>query len=117
MKTGFPFITPVLMITVSMALGLPVLANAAMTQDSDRATRVRYDAEALGTGGSAHVLDSAEALYERLKYESRRICGSSNIRQTGSVERSVANDECYEGTLSDAVERVNDSALTALHGN
>jgi UrcA family protein len=116
MRAGNSFIKPVLMIAVSMTVGLPVLGNAAVTEDKAQAARIYYERNTLATG-RPDVIHSAEALYEQLKYESRRVCGSSNIRLTGSVERSVANDECYEGTLTAAVERVNDPAVTALHEN
>lgn len=56
-----------------------------------------------------------EALYSRLKDVSREMCGSSNIQATGSLERVRANDECYEGTLGAAVERLNNSEIKELH--
>lgn len=56
-----------------------------------------------------------EIVYARLKDASRDICGSSSLRATGSVERVVANEECYEGTLTAAVERLNDSKVKELH--
>lgn len=56
-----------------------------------------------------------EVLYERLQDASREICGSSNLQVTGSVERVMANDDCYEGTLTAAVERLNDSKVKELH--
>ena len=54
-------------------------------------------------------------VYSRLQDASREICGSSSLRATGSVERVVANEECYEGTLTAAVERLNDSKVKQLH--
>jgi len=63
-------------------------------------------------------LDNAtdqEVLYSKLKDASREMCGSSNIQETGSLERVRANDECYEGTLRAAVERLNNSDIKELH--
>jgi len=56
-----------------------------------------------------------EILYTKLQHASREICGSSNLQLTGSVERAMANDECYEGTLTAAVERLNNSEIKELH--
>ena len=56
-----------------------------------------------------------EILYVKLQKASRKMCGSSDLQRTGSVERVIANNECYEGTLTAAVERLNDSNITELH--
>ena len=56
-----------------------------------------------------------EAIYTELQVASRKMCGSSNLQLTGSVERVMANKECYEGTLTAAVERLNNSELQELH--
>jgi len=56
-----------------------------------------------------------EILYAKLKQASRAKCGSSNLQVTGSVERVQANDECYEGTLTTAVERLNNTKVKELH--
>ena len=54
-------------------------------------------------------------IYAQMKTASRELCGTSSIRLTGSLERSTANDDCYEGTLTAAVERLDNEAITALH--
>lgn len=56
-----------------------------------------------------------ETIYTELQVASRQICGSSSLQLTGSVERVVANNECYEGTLTAAVERLNNSKVQELH--
>ena len=56
-----------------------------------------------------------EILYAKLKDASRDICGSTRLQVTGSVERVSANEECYQGTLSAAVERLNNSEVMDLH--
>ena len=56
-----------------------------------------------------------EAIYTELQVASRQVCGSSSLQVTGSVERVVANNECYEGTLTAAVERLNNSKVQELH--
>lgn len=56
-----------------------------------------------------------EAKYTELQIASRKMCGSSNLQLTGSVERVMANKECYEGTLAAAVERLNNSEVQELH--
>lgn len=56
-----------------------------------------------------------EAIYMKLQTASRHVCGSSNLHLTGTVERVMANNECYEGTLAAAVERLNDPKVQELH--
>lgn len=58
---------------------------------------------------------SNEELYAKLQNASRTICGSSRIIATGSLRRSTGNQECYEGTLTAAVERLENAEVTALH--
>ena len=65
----------------------------------------------------AELVDSSsnEALYARLQSASNKICGSSNLNITGSVRRSTGIQECYDGTLTAAVERLDNAEVTALH--
>ena len=91
------------------ALSLPIFAGASLLDDPTAKARVSVDSLDLNDERDR------QELYERLKDQSREICGSTNIRITGSVERSVGNEACYEGTLTAAVERVNNDSLTQLH--
>jgi len=54
-------------------------------------------------------------VYQRLQNASRELCGSSEILLTGSLMRSAGIQECYEGTLTAAVQRLDNPAITALH--
>lgn len=56
-----------------------------------------------------------QALYERLQDQSRKVCGSTNLHLTGSVERSAGNEKCYQETLDVAVQRVNNAGIQELH--
>ena len=56
-----------------------------------------------------------EILYAKLKHASRDMCGSSTLRVAGSLQMVRANDDCYEGTLTAAVERLGNSEVNALH--
>ena len=56
-----------------------------------------------------------QSLYEKLQDQSRKVCGSTNLHLTGSVERSAANEECYQETLDVAVQRVNNPGIDQLH--
>ena len=95
--------TVVTAIAVSM-ITLPLLASA-----SDNAAGIFYSDESLKNP------TNQEQLYGKLKDASREICGSSNLRLTGSVERVSGNEECYRGTLSAAVQRLDNPAVTDLH--
>lgn len=56
-----------------------------------------------------------QRIYEQMKTASRKLCGSTSIQLTGSVDTTVANDECYEGTLAAAVQRLDNRNITKLH--
>jgi UrcA family protein len=83
---------------------LPLLASA-----GEKTSGVFYNKQSLNNA------TDQEILYAELKGASRDICGSSRLQVTGSVERVLANEECYQGTLSAAVERLNNSEVTELH--
>ena len=95
-------------IAVSL-IALPLLASAAATNSADKESTLFYSKQSLNNN------KDQEILYERLKDASRDMCGSSNLQVTGSVERTSANKSCYEGTLNAAVERLDNSKVSALH--
>ena len=90
-------------IAVSL-ITLPLLASAAENKSG-----IFYSPQSLNN------TTDQEVMYAKLKNASRNICGSSNLQVTGSVERVIGNDECYEGTLTAAVERLGNSEVSALH--
>jgi UrcA family protein len=85
-------------------IALPLLASA-----GDKSSGVFYTQQNLDNR------DDQEILYAKLQDASRDMCGSSNLQVTGSVERVAANKECYEGTLTAAVERLDNSKVKELH--
>ena len=56
-----------------------------------------------------------ERIYEQMKSASRKLCGSTNVQLTGSLEKTVSNNECFTGTLTAAVKRLDNEAISALH--
>jgi UrcA family protein len=94
--------------TAITMMTLPLLASASAPNSTPN-IRVAYQpAELKSTWGRKNV-------YERMQDASRKLCGSSNIRITGSLLRSAANEECYEGTLSAAVQRLDKEVITEIH--
>lgn len=57
----------------------------------------------------------AEALYDRLQDQSREVCGPTELRMTGGLKRSRNNENCYQGTLTAAVQRLDHPEVTELH--
>jgi UrcA family protein len=104
-KTSAPR-TKMLLVTAVTAIALPIFASASVSNIS-----VTYEKAELNS------LLGQRNVYQRLQDASRKLCGSSNVRETGSLMRSVANEECYEGTLTAAVERLDKDVITALHTN
>ena len=98
----------VLSAAATAVLAFPLFASASVLNAPD-AQRV-----SVGSLDLTNERDQQE-LYQRLQDKSREVCGYTNLRITGSVERSISNEECYQGTLTAAVERVDSEALTQLH--
>ena len=91
-------------VAVVSALVLPLLDSASTSNISVAFGKTELDS----TQGQ-------ERVYAKMKNVSRKLCGSSNIQVTGSLSTSTANDECFEGTLTAAVQRLDNPAITALH--
>jgi UrcA family protein len=100
--------TSFLAFTAAALAVIPLFASAGAGQDTDRVASTLFDS-------SDRVVSTSESLYARIKSESRKICGDSSIYLTGSVRRSAGIEECYEGTLTAAVERLGDPRVSALH--
>lgn len=100
--------TFLLTFTAAALAVIPPFASAGAGQDTDRSATVLFDS-------SDQVVRTSESLYARIKSESRKICGDSSIYLTGSLRRSAGIEECYEGTLTAAVERLGDPQVSALH--
>ncbi|MBT8065533.1 MAG: hypothetical protein KJN94_10955, partial [Gammaproteobacteria bacterium] len=96
----------VLTLTAVTALSMPLLAIAGSTA-KDSATDGLLKMKREGAGEMA-----PETLYARLKDQSRDLCGSRNVRMTGDIRRSAENAQCYEGTLTAAVERLDHPGVT-----
>jgi UrcA family protein len=79
---------------------------AAATVGSEVSTVVKY-----------HDLDpslaaDAQRLYGRLKYAAHKVCSRYDSRDLQMQRRQ---DACFDKALSNAVEKVNEPTLTALH--
>ncbi len=83
------------------AMTLPLLASASTPQIS-----VAFDAAELNT------VRGQERVYEQMKIASRNLCGPIRTR---SLNQSAANATCYDGTLTAAVQRLDNDAISALH--
>lgn len=88
------------------AITLPMMASASTANVS-----IAYDKSELES------VKGQKRLYAKLKNASLELCGSTEERITGSLTGAVENTECYEGTLTAAVKRLDHPAITALHTN
>jgi len=91
------------------AITFPLFASASSSDTADGNTSL------LNAEKKQVVSDDPASLYARLENASRNMCGSSSVSATGSVRRSTANAECYDGTLTAAVERLDNPDVSALH--
>ena len=63
-------------------------------------------------------LDSEQGqvrIYDEMKSASRKLCGSTDVRSSGSLSQSAKNEKCYTGTLTAVVDRLGNDSVTALH--
>ena len=86
------------------AMTLPLIASASTSNISVAFNKAELDSA-----------QGQERLYDRMKNASRKLCGSSNLQLTGSVNKTLGNTECYNGTLTAAVQRLDNDAITELH--
>jgi len=91
------------------AFSLPLISTAANTSDAQARGSL------LNSEWQPEVHDDADAVYGKLKAESREVCGSSERRLTGGLRQSQKVEQCYEGTLTAAVQRLDDPEVTDLH--
>jgi UrcA family protein len=56
-----------------------------------------------------------QRIYQQMKTASRDLCGDTSLNLTGSLAASRANESCYEGTLTAAVKRLDNEAISELH--
>ena len=90
--------------TIVTAIAVPMTASASV-----QSIGIVYDESELNSKiGQQHI-------YDKLKNASRKLCGSPDVRLAGSLRGSNENEECYAGTLTAAVERLNSNDMTALH--
>lgn len=91
------------------AFSLPLMTSAATTSDNN-ANRSLLNSE-----WQPEVDRDADAVYGKLKSQSKEVCGSSDRRITGGLRESQKVEQCYEGTLTAAVRRLDDPEVSELH--
>ena len=93
-------------ITVVTAMTLPLLVSASVPSIS-----VTFDKRDLKTS------HGVKNIYVQMQNAARDLCESNNFRSANTMSSRRGNAECYEGTLTAAVERLDIPEITALHIN
>ena len=106
LSTAHTLRNTIIAVAAVSAIALPLFASAST---GNNAVGVEFNNAEL-VNNSTHA-----ELYARLQNASQKVCGSSSLNITGSVRRSSGIQECYEGTLTAAVERLDNTEITALH--
>lgn len=57
----------------------------------------------------------AETLYRRLQAASKRVCGVESLYNAGSLRVLRAQRDCYREALDNAVTKIDNPTLTAIH--
>jgi len=89
---------------VVSAMALPLISSASTSN-----IKISFDRTELDN------IRGQERLYEELKDASRELCGSTDVRTSGSLSQSAKNEKCYTGTLTAVVNRLGDESIIALH--
>jgi UrcA family protein len=95
-----------LVVAAISVLALPLVASA-----SSKNIQLSFEKSELSS------VNGQKRVYKSIQDASRELCGSSNFQITRSLQVSRGNQECYEGTLTAAVNRLDNSAVKALHTN
>ena len=85
-------------------MALPMLASASTSSIS-----ISFDRSELDNARGQ------ERIYEEMKSASRKLCGSTDVRMSGSLSQSAKNEKCYTGTLTAVVQRLDNDSVTSLH--
>lgn len=99
----------ILMAVAVGTVALPMIVSAAIKQGVEHKSTFFHILEA------DQAERSASSLYASIKEQSRKICGSTDVVRTGSIERVMGNEACYEGTLEAAVKRLDDPQVNDLY--
>ncbi|GMR17487.1 MAG: hypothetical protein BMS9Abin32_603 [Gammaproteobacteria bacterium] len=94
-----------------VALSLPAVSQAGVTESGTREARIHVSYADLDLSKAAGVT----ALYTRLKVAAQQACGPTNLREVGSVQRAQKNKACYNSLLSRAVAKLDNDYLAAMH--
>ena len=93
----------------TMAIGASAWSAAPSQLDQQLTVTVSY------RDLNVHSDEGARELYSRLQRASRKACDTRNRRVVGSLRELAKARQCYNETLSAAVETVDSDALTRLH--
>ncbi len=97
----------------ALVLTVPFAASAASMIKGQHGDAVRVNAAAYNLETKA----GQQQLYSRLQRAARQVCGSTDLRRTGSLEQSLHARTCIKEAVAQAVEDVNHSGIRELHGS
>jgi UrcA family protein len=94
-------------LALTFAMLLTVDARAEAPLNAPHSITVNYSDVSFVTN------EGAAKVYRALKNAARKVCGIGNGAEL--LEIRVARQECYEATLSSAVQKIDRPTLTAVH--
>lgn len=99
----------------SLILGAAALISLPLMAFAGASAQGNPNYSLLNTKKPSQVQTDPEIIYVKLQNRSFEVCGSPDLHITGSVRRSTQIKNCYEGTLTAAVERLDKPEVTQLH--
>ena len=82
------------------AMLLPLASVAGVTQVESDAVTIQYRA------GDLQTTNGQKALYQQLSRASKKVCGSTSVKEAGTVSRARQNATCAKQALNRAMQQV-----------
>lgn len=58
--------------------------------------------------------EDQEVLHERLSSAAKQVCGSTSVRETGSLSAAAENKSCYEQAMDSAMSQASSSQVAVV---
>ena len=100
---------------IFLAAAAAVLAVPAISHSGDKSDLEGVSVKVSYADLNLEKQEGARALYRRLQKASRQACDYENLRMAGSLKRMMDTRQCYEDSLSIAVEELDNPLVTEIH--
>ncbi len=100
--------TAAICLASATSVGSEQVSQVGVTSSGARTATVSYSDLDMTDAKAQRVL------HRRLSRAAEQVCGSSYIRDVGSLSRATKNKECFDVAMSNALRQVSNTQLAAL---